>query len=333
MFNEYFQPSSSVVSRTLPIFVSLILADTTGTPLPTTLDQDALIASTSPTTHETQSPVVFQGVKGQETANAPFNNDPFANIFNQEPIFKESTSKGFIELDLRTNHQPFEYLIKWTKNHPLDNRDEFGGVLKKKARFVAKGFHQEGIDFEESFAPVVRIKAIHIFIANAAHKNMTIYQMDVNTSFLNDELHEEALYGLKQALHTWYDMLLKFLLSQEFFKGAVDPTLFTRKEGKDIPLVNPKNQWTILTGYPSGIGADTGLDIINGCGYGYGHHFIKEQVENGVVELYFVRTEYQLADIFTKALTRERFEFLINRLGINSMSQVTLKSLAEEAEE
>ncbi|GKC40925.1 hypothetical protein Tco_1053309 [Tanacetum coccineum] len=63
------------------------------------------------------------------------------------------------------------------------------------------------------------------------------------------------------------------------------------------------------------------------------YHFIKEQVENGVVELYFVRTEYQLAHIFTKALAREIFEFLINRLGMKSMSPETLKSLAEEDEE
>ncbi|GKD74192.1 hypothetical protein Tco_1332474 [Tanacetum coccineum] len=62
------------------------------------------------------------------------------------------------------------------------------------------------------------------------------------------------------------------------------------------------------------------------------YHFIKEQVENGVVELYFVQTEYQLADIFTKALPRERFEFLINKLGMKSMSQETLKILAEEEE-
>ncbi|GKA23970.1 hypothetical protein Tco_0710003 [Tanacetum coccineum] len=62
-------------------------------------------------------------------------------------------------------------------------------------------------------------------------------------------------------------------------------------------------------------------------------HFIKEQVENGVVELYIVRTKYQLADIFTKALAREIFEFLINQLGMKSMSQESLKSLAEEEEE
>ncbi|GJQ96044.1 hypothetical protein Tco_0007183 [Tanacetum coccineum] len=63
------------------------------------------------------------------------------------------------------------------------------------------------------------------------------------------------------------------------------------------------------------------------------YHFIKEQVENGIVELYFVRTEYQLADIFTKPLPRERFNFLIDKLGMRSMSPETLKRLAEETDE
>ncbi|GJU60819.1 retrovirus-related pol polyprotein from transposon TNT 1-94 [Tanacetum coccineum] len=139
--------------------------------------------------------------------------------------------------------------------------DEFGGVLKNKARLVAQGFRQEeGIDFEESFAPVARIEAIRIFVANAANKNMTIFQMDVKTAFLNGELKEEvyvsqpegfvdqeypshvyklkkALYGLKQAPRAWYNMLSSFLISQHFSKGAVDPTLFTWKAGNDLLLV------------------------------------------------------------------------------------------------
>ncbi|GKF68602.1 retrovirus-related pol polyprotein from transposon TNT 1-94, partial [Tanacetum coccineum] len=102
-----------------------------------------------------------------------------------------------------------------------------GGVLKNKARLVAQGFRQEeGIDFEESFTPVARIEVIHIFVANAANKNMTIFQMDVKAAFLNGELKEEfyvsqpdgfvaqeypshvyklkkALYGLKQAPRAW----------------------------------------------------------------------------------------------------------------------------------
>ncbi|GKF61194.1 retrovirus-related pol polyprotein from transposon TNT 1-94, partial [Tanacetum coccineum] len=104
--------------------------------------------------------------------------------------------------------------------------DKFGGVLKNKARLVAQGFRQkEGINFYESFAPVARIEAIRIFIANATHKNITIYHMDVKMAFLNGELKEEvyvsqpegfvdqdnpshvynlkkALYGLKQAPRT-----------------------------------------------------------------------------------------------------------------------------------
>ncbi|GJS92245.1 retrovirus-related pol polyprotein from transposon TNT 1-94 [Tanacetum coccineum] len=105
--------------------------------------------------------------------------------------------------------------------------DELGGILKNKAQLVARGYRQEeGIDFEESFAPVARLEAIRIFIAFAAHMNMVVYQMDVKTAFLNGNLQEEvyvsqpdgfvdqdnpnhvyklkkALYGLKQALRAY----------------------------------------------------------------------------------------------------------------------------------
>ncbi|GJR01972.1 retrovirus-related pol polyprotein from transposon TNT 1-94 [Tanacetum coccineum] len=80
--------------------------------------------------------------------------------------------------------------LKWIYKVKLD---KYGDVLKNKALLVAKGYRQEeGIDFKESFAPVARIEAILIFIANAASKNMTIYQMDVKTTFLNGELKEEV---------------------------------------------------------------------------------------------------------------------------------------------
>ncbi|GJU06206.1 putative ribonuclease H-like domain-containing protein [Tanacetum coccineum] len=141
--------------------------------------------------------------------------------------------------------------------------DEYGDVLKNKARLVAKGYRQEeGIDFEESFAPVARIEAIKYFIAQLATKNRSQLPDGCHkTLFLNGDLQEEglcnvqpegfedpynpnhvyrlkkALYGLKQAPRAWYDTLLKFLLANNFFKGAVDPTLFTRKSGKHILLV------------------------------------------------------------------------------------------------
>ncbi|GJQ93372.1 retrovirus-related pol polyprotein from transposon TNT 1-94 [Tanacetum coccineum] len=143
--------------------------------------------------------------------------------------------------------------LKWIYKVKLD---EYGDVLKNKACLVAKGYRQEeGLDFEESLAPVARLEAIRIFLANAVSKNMTVYQMDVKTAFLNGELKEEvyvsqpegfvdpdrphhvyrlkkALYGLKQAPRAWYDTLSKFLLAQGFSKGVVDPTLFIRKTGK-----------------------------------------------------------------------------------------------------
>ncbi|GKC83082.1 retrovirus-related pol polyprotein from transposon TNT 1-94, partial [Tanacetum coccineum] len=138
---------------------------------------------------------------------------------------------------------------------------ELGGILKNKARLVARGYRQEeGIDFEESFAPVARLEAIRIFLAFAAHMNMVVYQMDVKTAFLNGILREEvyvsqpdgfvdpddpnhvyklkkALYGLKQAPRVWYDMLSSFLISQDFSKGLVDPTLFICREGNELLLV------------------------------------------------------------------------------------------------
>nr|GEY73437.1 retrovirus-related Pol polyprotein from transposon TNT 1-94 [Tanacetum cinerariifolium] len=79
--------------------------------------------------------------------------------------------------------------------------DEYGDVLKNKARLLAKGYRQvEGIEFDESFAPVTRIEAIRIFIANAISKNMIIYQMDVKTAFLNDELNKEVYASVERSV-------------------------------------------------------------------------------------------------------------------------------------
>nr|GEV51127.1 retrovirus-related Pol polyprotein from transposon TNT 1-94 [Tanacetum cinerariifolium] len=148
--------------------------------------------------------------------------------------------------------------LKWIYKVKLD---ELIGILKNKAHLVARGYRQEeGIDFEESFAPVARLEAIRIFLANAAHKNMVVYQMDVKTVFFNGNLREEvyviqpdgfvyqdnpnhvyklkkALYGLKQAPRAWYDMLSSFLISQDFSKGLVDPTLFIHRNGNNLLLV------------------------------------------------------------------------------------------------
>ncbi|GKC57434.1 retrovirus-related pol polyprotein from transposon TNT 1-94, partial [Tanacetum coccineum] len=148
--------------------------------------------------------------------------------------------------------------LKWLWNN---KKDEDQTVIRNKARLVAKGYAQEeGIDFEESFAPVARLEAVSIFVAYAAHKSFPIYQMDMKTAFLNGPLKEEvyvaqpdgfvdpdhpdkvyrlrkALYGLKQAPRAWYDELSKFLISKGFIKGIIDPTLLTIKYKEDILLV------------------------------------------------------------------------------------------------
>ncbi|GKE67872.1 retrovirus-related pol polyprotein from transposon TNT 1-94, partial [Tanacetum coccineum] len=138
--------------------------------------------------------------------------------------------------------------------------DRLDTVIRNKSHLVAKGYNQqEGIDFEESFAPVARLEAVRLFIAYAAHKSFHIYQMDVKTAFLNGPLKEEvyvnqpgifidphhpnkvyrlkkALYGLKQAPRAWYDELSNFLVSKGLSKGSIDPTMFITKHGEDILL-------------------------------------------------------------------------------------------------
>nr|GEV06618.1 hypothetical protein [Tanacetum cinerariifolium] len=397
--------------------------------------------------------------------------------------------------------------LKWIYRVKLD---KLGGILNNKARLVARGYRQEeGINFEESFASVSRIESIRIFLTFAAHMNMVVYQMDANTAFLNGNLREEvyvsqpdgfvdtdnpnhvyklkkALYGLKQALRAWYDMLSSFLISQDLSKGLVDPTLFIRRDIKelllmsmmgkisfflglqifqsprgifinqlkyaheslkkydfescdlvDTPMVEkskldkdkkgkvvdpshyrgmigtllyltasrPDLQFSICVcaryqahstekhlhalkrifrylrgtinrglwymkdssitltafadadhaGYQDICRSTSGLgfnkipmycdnkSVIALCCNNVQHsrlkhidiiyYFIKEHVKNGVIELYFVNTDYQLADIFTKALGRERIKFLINKPGMRSFTLETLKQLTDEIDE
>ncbi|KAL8103324.1 hypothetical protein AgCh_027768 [Apium graveolens] len=118
----------------------------------------------------------------------------------------------------------------------------------------------EGIDYDETYAPVARLEAIRIFLAFACHKGFKVYQMDVKSAFLNGVLEEEvyviqppgfedlthpeyvyklykALYGLKQAPRAWYERLSKFLVNSGFKMGIADTTLFTKYEGEDILLI------------------------------------------------------------------------------------------------
>ncbi|GKD41507.1 retrovirus-related pol polyprotein from transposon TNT 1-94, partial [Tanacetum coccineum] len=199
MFDEYLEPLHVKIPVS-PAPVVQVPVNSAGTPSSTTIDQDATSLSHSPSSSALQSPSLHQGVTAESTLieDNPFalvDNNPFINVFAPEPS-SDASSSG----DLCLAESPYELVpqpdcvmiiaLKWIYKVKLD---EYGDVLKNKARLVAKGYQQEeGIDFEESFAPVSRIEAIRIFIANVASRNMTIYQMDVKTAFLNGELNEEV---------------------------------------------------------------------------------------------------------------------------------------------
>ncbi|GJW79526.1 retrovirus-related pol polyprotein from transposon TNT 1-94 [Tanacetum coccineum] len=258
MFEEYFTPLSIAVSLVQEAAAprAVVLADS---PVSTSIDQDAPSTSIPSTQEQEHSPSFSQG----------FEESPKTLTFRDDPLHEDSTPQGSSSI-MRQTHTPFEHLEPKNFKQAMTEPSWIDAIQEEIHKFqrlqvwelvsCPDKVQEEGIDFEESFAPVVRIEAICIFVANAAHKNMTIYQMDVKTTFLNGELKEEvyvsqpegfvdqdnpfhvyklkkALYGLKQAPRAWYDMLSSFLISQHFSKGAIDPTLFTRQAGNDLLLV------------------------------------------------------------------------------------------------
>ncbi|GJR36680.1 putative ribonuclease H-like domain-containing protein [Tanacetum coccineum] len=151
----------------------------------------------------------------------------------------------------RTNHKDFQNCLfacflsqeepKKLPNRKRDigtkwvfrnKKDERGIVIKNKARLVVQGYTQEeGIDFDEVFAPVARIEAIRLFLAYASFKDFVVYQMDVKSAFLM------ALYGLYQAPKAWYETLSTYLLDNQFQRGKIDKNLFIRRDKGDVLLV------------------------------------------------------------------------------------------------
>ncbi|KAJ3674034.1 hypothetical protein LUZ60_006026 [Juncus effusus] len=162
----------------------------------------------------------------------------------------------------------FERNRVWILVPRPDNRSIIGTkwvfrnkVVRNKARLVAQGFkQQEGVDFEETFAPVARLESIRLLLAYASIKGFPLFQMDVKSAFLNGFLEEKvyveqppgfkdptnpdhmyklmkALYGLKQAPRAWYGQLSTFLASHGFERGKSDLTLFTKKRKDSILLI------------------------------------------------------------------------------------------------
>jgi hypothetical protein len=144
---------------------------------------------------------------------------------------------------------------KWVFHN---KQDEHGVVTSNKAQLVAKGHSQvEGLDFDETYAPIARLELIRILLAYATYHSFKLYQMDVKSAFLNGPIKEEvyveqppsfedseypihvyklskALYGLKQAPRAWYECLRDFMITNGFKVGKADPTLFTKTIAKDL---------------------------------------------------------------------------------------------------
>ncbi|GJT35873.1 putative ribonuclease H-like domain-containing protein [Tanacetum coccineum] len=174
----------------------------------------------------------------------------------QEELLQFRLQQVWILVDL-----PHGAKVIGTKWVYRNKRDERGVVVRNKARLVAQGHRQEeGIDYDEVFAPVARIEAIRLFLAFASFMGFIVYQMDVKSAFLYGTIDEEvyvsqppgfvdpdhpkkvykvvkALYGLHQAPRAWYATLSTFLEQHGYRRGTIDKTLFIKKDKKDIMLV------------------------------------------------------------------------------------------------
>ncbi|GKE10464.1 putative ribonuclease H-like domain-containing protein [Tanacetum coccineum] len=174
----------------------------------------------------------------------------------QDELLQFKLQKVWTLVDLSNSKRAIG--TKWVYRN---KKDERGIVIKNKARLVAQGYTQEeGIDYDEVFAPVARIEAIRLFLAYASFKDFMVYQMDVKSAFLYGKIEEEvyvfqppgfedpdfpdrvykvekSLYRLHQAPRAWYETLSTYLLDNGFQRGKIDKTLFIRRVKSDILLV------------------------------------------------------------------------------------------------
>nr|GEX22515.1 integrase, catalytic region, zinc finger, CCHC-type, peptidase aspartic, catalytic [Tanacetum cinerariifolium] len=392
MFDELLNPPPSAVNQDPEVIAPIaevippVHADSTGSPSSTTVDQYAPCTSKTHTTTEIQSSVIPQ-VVGDDNLDmevAHMGNDLLFGVSIPEVTSVQSSSTASPQSIVQTNHPIPHHNSKWTKDHPLNNiidqlsrpfstrlqlheqalffyYDAFLTSMEpktykeNKARLVARGYHQEeGFDFEESFAP--------------------------------------APYGLKQAPRAWYDMLSSFLLSQDFSKGSVDPTLFIRRNGTELLLISQSPRGIFINqskyaleslkkyGFESCDPVDTPMvekskldEDKKGNAVDPSHYrgmigtllYLTasrpdlqfaicmctryqarptEKHDSSVALTAFADADhagcqdtrrstsgkYRLADLFTKALGRDRIEFLINKLGMRSFTPETLKQLMNE---
>ncbi|GJR69339.1 copia protein [Tanacetum coccineum] len=242
--------------------------------------------------------------------------------------------------------------LKWIYKVKLD---EYGDVLKNKARLVAEGYRkEEGIDFEESFAPTPsKLTPIRHgcqdCISEWRAERRSLCQLTrgirrFRSPYTRLSSEEDSVWLKAGSLSVDTAMALTSYADADH-AGCQDTRRSTSRSAQFLgdKLVSWSSKKQKSTAISTTEAEYIAISVIALCcnnvqhsrpkHIDIHHHFIREQVENEVVKIYFVMTDYQLADIFTKALPRERFEFLLLRLGMKSMSPETLKRLQEETDE
>nr|GEW77723.1 hypothetical protein [Tanacetum cinerariifolium] len=284
MFDELLNGSTQVVSKSSAV---------TTVDAPNQCQQQHITPLNTQTTPEptcqipTQAPIVTstENINKAETVteNAQVEDDEFINIFCTPVQDRGKPSSRHVDSsNMHTFYQRHPSKHRWMKDHPLEQvignpsqsvrtRRQLESDGKMCMFALTEELHQfdrldlrdaqkEGVDFEESFAPVARLEVDRLFISYTARKSFIVYHMDVKTAFVYGPLKEEvylnqpdgfvdpyypdkvyrlkkALYGLKQAPRAWSDELSNFLVSKGFSKSSIDPTLFITKHGEDILLV------------------------------------------------------------------------------------------------
>ncbi|GJV88287.1 retrovirus-related pol polyprotein from transposon TNT 1-94 [Tanacetum coccineum] len=191
-----------------------------------------------------------------------------------------------------------------------NKRDETGIVIKNKAKLVAQGYNQqEGIDYDETFAPVARLEAIRIFLAFATYMNFIVYQMDVKSAFLNGKLKEEVYVKQPPGFE-----------SNEFpnhvckLDKALYWTLIQLKSMQSVAMSLAEAEYIVAAGCCANILWMKILTLKNKGIIVYRITY-RDHILKGDIELHFILTQYQLADIFTKPLDELTFKRLIVELG------------------
>nr|GEY72856.1 hypothetical protein [Tanacetum cinerariifolium] len=303
--------------------------------------------------------------------NAQVENDEFINIFYTPVQDRGETSSRHVDLsNMHTfyQHHPSEHF--WTKDHSLEQVIRNPSQLVRTRRqlesdgemcmfaltvirtepnnikeamtdsawieLMQEELHQfdrldEGVDFEESFAPVARLEAVRLFIAYAAHKSFTVYQMDVKTTFLYSPLKEEV-----------EDILLVQIYVDDIIFGSTNPKLLKQFE----KLMNNKFEMSMMRELKFFLGiqihqSPRGI-FINQAKYTQeilikhdsdhaGCLDSRKSTSGGIQVLGGDKNEYQLADLFTKALPEEMFKYLIRRIGMRCLTPEELEVLENKS--